>query len=153
MAWFQRRTQMALIVVGQISMSIAGCTESPTGPLCFPTQGKILYDSKPLAEAMVTFHPLELIPEENNYQRPISVTEADGTFHLSTLGVRDGAPAGEYAITVELRELRMDGDTLVRDGKNLLPARYKDPAQSHLKYRVIEGDNEVPTLELSSKTP
>lgn len=100
---------------------------------------------------MVVLHPLDPDPEDANDQRPIAITTADGTFHLSTLKSGDGAPAGEYNITVELREKRMDGDTEVRDGKNLLPAQYRDPAKSKLSYRVIEGDNQIPTLELSSK--
>ena len=96
-------------------------------------------------------HPLTSEPEADNYQRPIAITEADGRFQLSTLGTRDGAPEGDYVITVELRDLRIDGDTPVRDGQNLLPPRYQDPAQSNLRYHVIEGDNVIPTLELSSE--
>ena len=79
---------------------IAGCAQEPGGPLCFPTRGRILYDSQPLAEALVVFHPLASEPEGNNHQRPIAVTETDGTFQLSTLGTGDGAPEGDYVITV-----------------------------------------------------
>ena len=140
-----------LLLACQLLLFPCGCAKAPSGPLCFPTQGKVTLDSQPLAEAMVVLHPLDPDPEDANDQRPIAITAADGTFHLSTLKTRDGAPAGEYAITVELREKRMDGDTEVRDGKNLLPPHYRDPAKSKLSYRVIEGDNQIPTLELSSK--
>lgn len=140
-----------LLLACQFPLVVAGCAKPPSGPLCFPVQGKVTLDSQPLAEAMVVFHPLAPDPEDANDQRPIAITRADGTFQLSTLKSQDGAPEGEYAITVELREKRMDGDTEIRDGKNLLPPHYRDPAKSKLTYRVIEGDNQIPILELSSK--
>lgn len=139
------------LVVSLIDVLAIGCAKPPNGPLCFPAHGKVLYDSKPLAEAMVVLHPVDPDPDAENDQRPIAITKADGTFELTTLQPKDGAPAGEYTITVELRDKRLDGDVEVRDGKNLLPARYRDPAQSKLMYRVVEGNNDIPTLELTSK--
>jgi len=139
------------LVVSLFDVLAIGCAGSHNGPQCFPTHGKILYDSQPLAEAMVVLHPLDPDPDDENNQRPIAITKADGTFELTTLQPKDGAPAGEYTITVELRDKRMDGDVEVRDGKNLLPARYRDPARSKLMYRVVEGDNDIPTLELTDK--
>jgi hypothetical protein len=114
--------------------------------VCYPVRGKLLYGNQPLAEAMVLFHPLD--PSAPQAPKPLGYSDQDGNFALTTLQPQDGAPAGEYAITVELRELKADGDQLVRDGRNLLPERYRDPATSGLRCEVFEGDNEIPTLEL-----
>lgn len=127
-----------------------GCTHE-TGTVCFPVKGRILYDRKPLADAMVLFHPLDPDPEAVGLPKPLGYTDQDGEFELTTLKSRDGAPPGEYAITVELRELTQNGDEMVRDGKNLLPDRYRNPGTSKLRYEVVAGDNDVPTLELQSR--
>lgn len=124
---------------------IAGCGEP--GPKFFPVRGEVRLDGKPLAEAMVVFHPKDSdIPET---LKPLAYSDADGMFELTA--PQRGAPVGEYAITVELRELKADGDQMVRDGPNLLPAKYRDPTQSGFKFIVEAEENEVPPLELKSR--
>ena len=34
----------------------AGCSRE-SGPTCYPVQGKLTYDGRPLKEAMIVFHP------------------------------------------------------------------------------------------------
>jgi hypothetical protein len=127
---------------------MAGCSEE-SGPACFPVHGRVFYDNQPLAEAMVVFHPLDA--ESPQVLRPLACTDQEGRFELTTLMPRDGAPAGDYAITVELRELKADGDEMVRDGPNLLPDRYRDPKTSGLQFSVVEGVNEMAPLELENR--
>ena len=128
--------------------AIEGCS-GDSGPTCFPVRGEIRLEGKPLAEAMVVFHPLD--PDAPEISKPLAYSDKDGEFELTTLKPRDGAPAGEYAITVELRELIQDGDQMVRDGRNLLPERYRIPSESGLKFTVENEANEVPVIELKSK--
>jgi hypothetical protein len=45
----------------------------------------------------------------------------------------------------------MGGEELVRDGRNLLPARYSRPETSGLQYEVVVGENQVPPLALRSR--
>jgi len=115
-------------------------------PRCFPVRGQVLAGDRPLAEATVLLHPLfesaPVIP------RPIARTDADGRFEISTFGTHDGAPPGEYAITVELRENRTVGEEVIRDGRNLLPSRYSDARQSDLRCEVVAGNNDIPPLQL-----
>jgi hypothetical protein len=109
-------------------------------------QGKVVFQNQPLAEAMVVFHPLTA-PAEKSPQ-PIGQTDAAGHFVLTTLKTGDGAPAGEYSITVELREPRQIGEEIVRDGPNLLPALYASPKETPLRHKVIPGQNDVPEIKL-----
>jgi hypothetical protein len=127
---------------------MAGCSEE-SGPACFPVNGQVFYDNQPLAEAMIVFHPLDA--ESPDVPRPLAYTDNEGRFELTTLKPRDGAPAGDYAITVELRELKADGDEMVRDGPNLLPDRYRDPQTSGLQFSVVKGMNEMAPLELENR--
>jgi hypothetical protein len=77
--------------------------------------------------------------------RADAFTEADGSFVLSTYGPFDGAQAGEYTVTVELRKPLVDADG--KPGKNLLPERYAKADTSPLTAQVKEGGNVV-VLEL-----
>lgn len=128
-------------------MLLAGCGGQP-GPVCHPVRGQVRWNGQPLAEALVIFHPPLGGPAVS---KPFAHTDSLGNFSLTTLQSGDGAPAGEYAITVELRELRLVGEEAVRDGGNLLPARYASPEESSLRHVVVEGENIVPPLEIPAR--
>jgi hypothetical protein len=128
-------------------LSLTGCDGS-AGPTCHPVQGKVLYQNQPLAEAMVVFHPL--FASADKFPQPIAHTDAEGRFILTTLKSGDGAPEGEYAITVEFRDSRQIGEEMVRDGRNLLPPRYGNPSDSQLQYKVVPGPNTVPDIKLTA---
>jgi len=97
---------------------------------------------------MVVFHPLAA-PAEKAPQ-PLGTTDAGGRFSLTMLKAGDGAPLGEYAVTIELREPRQIGEEIARDGPNLLPPRYASPQLTPLRHKVIAGKNEVPEIKLES---
>ena len=124
---------------------IAGC-RGLAGPDCHPVRGQVRWNGHPLAEAQIVFHPQFAAAEK--FPQPIGQTDAQGNFVLSTFQASDGAPAGEYLITVELRDLRQVGEETVRDGRNLLPARFGKPQESGLRCTVVAGENAVPTLEI-----
>jgi hypothetical protein len=95
---------------------------------------------------MVYLHPLDSV---ETAQRPMAVTDRDGRFELTTFQEGDGAPAGRYTITVELRELQDNGDDeMERAGRNLLPKKFQNPSTSGLEFTVGDGDNVVPQINL-----
>ena len=138
MSSFRWLTLVALVAA-------VGCSRS-TGPACYPVRGQVLYQDRPLAEALVVFHPLD--PAAADYPRPMAITDPQGHFELTTIQSRDGAPAGKYAITVEHRRARLIGEELVRDGRNVLPLRFSKADSSPLSYTVVAGPNEVPPLRI-----
>jgi hypothetical protein len=103
---------------------------------------------KPLAESVVVLHRIGGDVEGN--QKPMAIAKPDGTFELTTYHSGDGAPPGEYAITVELRGLVTGGEEPVRTGPNTLPAKYAKPESSGLKCTVVEGENEIPAIDIRS---
>ena len=133
------------VVANCFVATLSGCSSS-NEPRCYPVQGQVLLNDQPVAEAMIVFHPQT--PLDENIPNPIAQSDADGNFYLTTLKPGDGAPAGDYVITVVLREARQIGDELTRDGPNVLPPRYAKPGTSDLKYTVVEGENSVPPLKL-----
>ena len=108
--------------------------------------GQVVYQNQPLAEAMVVFHPLATPSEK--FPQPMGTTTADGRFVTTTFKSGDGAPEGEYAITIELREPRQIGEEIVRDGPNLLPAKYASAPETPLRFKVQPGKNQVPEIRL-----
>jgi hypothetical protein len=110
----------------------------------YPVQGEVFVRGQPAAGAEVLFHPLS----KEKDARPASATvEADGSFRLTTFSAHDGAPVGEYAVTITWREsTREEGET--RYGPDRLRYRFSNPATSGLKVTVQADDNTVPRFNL-----
>ena len=112
----------------------------------FPTHGTITFDGKPLAGAVVTFHPAD--PTILRPVRADGITAEDGSFTLSAYTANDGAPIGKYRVTVVMRHPGLDvqGQPFV----NPLPEKYSKTTTSGLEATVTEGANEF-RLELSGR--
>jgi hypothetical protein len=135
----------ALLAIGGAAIGCGSADEIA----CAPVRGQVLLGGKPLAEAMVVFHPLDQPPLKA--PQPVAYSDGDGRFALTTLKTGDGAPAGRYAVTIELRAARLVGEELVRDGRNLLPPQYGNPQRSPLKCVVVVGDNEIPPINIEQR--
>lgn len=123
----------------------SGCSRSAEEPV-YPARGRVLCGEQPLAEALVVLHPLD------SSARSLSArTGADGRFVISTYHAGDGAPAGRYAVSIELREAIQEGDELIRNGRHLLPERYANPRTSGLKCVVEPRDNEFPPWRIERR--
>ena len=72
---------------------------------------------------------------------------ADGTFEPTTFDTADGAPAGEYVVTIEWRKLVNDRGEWT-PGPNLLPAKYGDPSKSDVVVKIAAGQNDLPPIAL-----
>lgn len=99
-----------------------------------PVRGKVYFDGSPLPEGSIVFH-LQA-PDTKRFTRTgDALLEADGSFVLSSYTANDGAPAGDYAVTIS--------------GTNSfqVPARYAKPDTSDLRVTVKTGTNDL-TLEL-----
>jgi hypothetical protein len=127
-------------------LCIAGCSRQ-SRLTTYPVRGKVTYRTQPVAEAMLVLHPA--VPFPAGTPQPIAYANAHGEFEFTTFESGDGAPQGQYVITVELREERKVGEELVRDGRNLLPAKYQSPQTSDLKCEVKSGTNELPPIVVS----
>ncbi len=126
------------------SASLSGCDRDKL--VTYPVRGKLLFDGKPVAYATIAFHPLE--PNEGKPIRPVATVDADGSFTLSTYGKNDGAPAGEYIVTVEWRRAEKTQGGDYQPGPNRLPARYGKQETSHLRAMVEPGPNDLPIFHL-----
>jgi hypothetical protein len=124
----------------------ASCARDGRPPV-YPAQGKIFYEGKPAANALVILHPVNKDPRLESV-RPLAHVEADGSFKLTTFANGDGAPAGEYVVTVDWREKTAPVEG-APPGRSLLPQRYSNPESSQLRVQVKEGPNELEPLKLT----
>jgi hypothetical protein len=108
--------------------------------------GQVFVDGRPAAQAQVLLHPTGNDAEE---LRPAGQTDDQGHFQLTSYINGDGAPAGDYAVTVTwFRVYQARGD-VVR--YNALPPRYAAAQTSQLRATVNKGDNSLSPFKLSSR--
>lgn len=107
----------------------------------FPVTGKVLLNGKPAEHATVVLHPTSAGPDE---PRPHGTVGPDGSFKLTTYEPDDGAPAGDFRVTVELwlAGRPEEGPT------SRLPAKYAKPDTSGLTVTVNAGPTELKPIEL-----
>lgn len=119
-------------------LAAAGCAGKPVRVPVVPTRGSALLDDKPAAGALLIFHPAagDLGLPANPRARVL----ADGSFVVETYDTGDGAPAGEYAVTVAWRtQSSAEGDGEEVSEESLVPALYTSPDSSPLKVQVVPG--------------
>ncbi|MBC7965368.1 MAG: hypothetical protein H7Z17_05515 [Fuerstia sp.] len=127
-----------------------GCGGGPEIPETVTVNGKVIYQDKPVADALVGF----VSKLENKDVFPAhGTTNADGEFTLSTYidpqHEVSGATPGEFAVTVTKNE-QQDMTKIMEEFKNnpamefkkLVPEKYTDSKASPLSATVKkDGDN------------
>lgn len=135
----------------------------------YPAGGAVTYRGKPVENAAITFHPADpatiALPDGKQgpeIAHPTTRTDADGKFALSTYYTDDGAPAGDYRVTILWapqtlavgKKKAPDGDEEVAPHqaasrpKDKLGGKYAGPETSPLRASVKpDGPNQF-TFEL-----
>lgn len=121
----------------------AGVSERGRRPT-FPVKGKVFFDGTPAAGAQVVFHYVDPATKKTG-RLADAFAEPDGTFVLTTYNAFDGAPSGDYAVTVIQRQPWLDAQG--KPGRSLLPDRYAKPETTDLRARVGNTSNDI-VLEL-----
>lgn len=141
---FLNRTLLCLVV--GLLLSLTGC-KAGRKPV-YSVHGKVLdKNNKPAVGALVMFHPVPNDDPQAN--KPNATVGEDGSFALQTYEKEDGAPAGDYVITLEWRAQNVASFGPNKLGEDQLRGRYGDPKVSNIKFTVEKmGANEVPTITL-----
>jgi hypothetical protein len=145
------RVALLSVVAGLAALS--GCGRSDRLPLT-PAVGRVSWQGKPLAGALVVLVPLGAGGTEP--VRPSAVSGDDGRFTLATYARSDGAPAGEYAVAVTWRGPQQAADQGTDQHVQGLTAapdyfrgRYADPKTSGLRLKIEPGAGELPAIILN----
>lgn len=116
----------------------------------FPVKGKVTFEGEPAAGAFVVFHPKTPPKSGDTPSNPRATVQPDGTFALTTSSEGDGAPVGDYAVTVQWMKPVKQGKDLV-PGPNVVPKAYTEPASTPLKATVAESENALEPFAITRK--
>lgn len=141
---WRRRYPILLLAVG-VACSLAAAlllsNERHLSPelTLHAVEGKVLVDGEPAENLNVAFHPLDA---DKNPFCPVGRTNSKGIFHLMTRSDADGAPLGEYRVTLVWPDGAIDEcecpDPSLHDR---LKGMYAKPDQSKLEVRVRPAGN------------
>jgi hypothetical protein len=135
----------ALLAAALLAAGCGGGGKPPTVPVA----GKVMFKkTTPAADALVTFHPTDPALAKRIGGVPFAKVRADGTFALTSFAPDDGAPEGEYGVTVEWRgkakegkpSLGIEGGAVGGSGSQLLTnPKYGDPSKPAFTVTVKKG--------------
>ncbi len=143
------RRVLALAALSLAALGVASCSNQDGRVPVYKVKGQVLCNNRPTEQALVVFHPVGDNPQLKDV-RPVGRVAPDGTFTLTTYTEGDGAPAGDYVVTVDWRRPNpgTDGADV---GPSLIPARYNVPTASNLKATVTTGSNDLQPFRLTSR--
>jgi hypothetical protein len=111
---------------------LSSCGKGGRKPV-YPVRGKVLdRNNKPAAGALIVFHPVNAGPDD--LDKPRAYVDDNGAYSLTTYEQGDGAPEGEYVITIEWRPKKKT--PYDREPEDMLQGRYSKPKTSKLRARV-----------------
>jgi hypothetical protein len=141
-----RRPRLNSMAIAMTIAALVGCGEAkPERVAVHPASGTLTVKGQPAPGAFVTLHPKAEVGED--VPPPRANVDKDGTFKLSTFAGGDGAPEGEYTVTIRWYKLIKNG-TDVSQGPNVIPAKYTKPESSNLTVRIAAGQNSLPPIKL-----
>jgi hypothetical protein len=138
------RGRCALALAAGLLVFASGCKDGRKS--VYTVRGKVLTaDKKPATGVMVTFHPAN--PDPQDPARPIGKVDEQGNYALTTYFENDGAPAGDYTITIVWPTPKKA--PFQPEGPDKLGGKFLRAENSPYKFTVEKKpDQEVPTITL-----
>jgi hypothetical protein len=102
--------------------------------------------TQPAAGAFVVFHAQSPAVADAAAARPFAYVQEDGSFRLTTYAEGDGAPVGEYGVTIVWESAPRSSGPRIREGNSgpdRLGGRYGDPQHPRLQATVQKGDTSL----------
>jgi hypothetical protein len=134
-------------------LAITSCGEGKF-PKTYPVKGKVLVDGQPAKDCQVSLHRVSggaLSPPAT----PNGLTDENGEFQLTSYAANDGAPEGEYVVTIEWRE-RSGIAQADFDGPDRLGGDYanieKNKTLKGFSVQVAKQALTLPPFELTQST-
>lgn len=132
--------RLCLAIAAFLLGGVTGCDPQDKRKPVYPVTGKILIDNRPTKDVVISFHPIEEVKNPKAL-RSLTTTDADGTYKLTTYVTHDGAPTGEYVVTVYWPGKVPPGSPIGEVGPDQLKGKYADPTTSKLRATVREQSN------------
>jgi hypothetical protein len=124
----------------------AGCGAADYAEVpVYPLTGSLHVEGEPAYGAYVTLHPIGDVGMTKG-NKPFARVQQDGSFQISTYDTGDGAPQGEFSVTVVWPE-----DPEARGpSPDRLRGKYANPEQSDLKISIDPEMRTLPPWDLEA---
>jgi hypothetical protein len=146
------------VLLGGLSLAVFalvfGCGETKNSQLpVVPAKGKVTVNGQPGAKLMLVFVP----SKTEQGVKPSTTTSADGSFDVRTYTTGDGAPEGEYKVTVSVAG---EFDPTLSDSKReelaaqrkteaaKIPIPYQKAETTPLTVKIEKGKPDLGVLEI-----
>jgi hypothetical protein len=135
-----------IVVASALAVCLAlsfGCSGRKS---VYPAHGTVVDAAgKPVAGALVVFHPAG--GDSKDPDLPRATTGDDGAFKLTTFDNGDGAPAGNYTITIEVRPPKTS--PFAPESGDLLGGRFAKAEGSPFHFKIeAKSDNALDPIQL-----
>ncbi len=137
----------ALALLASAALPWTGCGSRGTAVPQFKTHGKVSSHGEPAAGAIVVLHPANKTGAVSPCP-PRGVAEKDGTFVIGSRMKDDGAPQGEYAVTIVWPAEQDPKKQFDNTPPDRLKNRYNDTKNPKWRIRVSAGENTLEPFEL-----
>lgn len=136
MKW-HRVPALLLLLVG-----LVGCGD---GKANYPVEFQVRVAGSPADGATVTLHPVD-----GGAVRPTGKVDASGTVRISTSADGDGAPPGDYTVTIVWFDITSSEErAVIVKGGDRLKGKYSEPTNPDApKITVKREKNKLPPLDL-----
>lgn len=137
-----KNLQVAPVLMLSLSLLVQGCGPKEWKAKVVPARGSISINGSPAEGVMVTLSPRGDQVDKRESQ-PWGISNADGTFTLTTYEFKDGAPEGAYDVLV-----RWPDDVHSMDAIDMLSGAYSKPEKSQWQMTVAKGSPELPPIKI-----
>jgi hypothetical protein len=139
------RRVLAVVFVSISIVATSSCSHDDR-PQLHAVRGTMTVQKKPAVKAVVVLRPVN--PGLLKNLLPHAEVGPDGTFRIGTYGDGDGAPEGEYRVTITWPTTRTDPKTGDEISEDRLKGRYNDPTKGTRKVTIKVGNNELEPIQL-----
>jgi hypothetical protein len=147
----QRKLLRRALLVAAVAMglaSVSACSKDDGRVKVYPVNGKVLVGGQPAARARVVFYPVAEELKKPGMPIPDGTTDNEGNFKLRSYDPGDGAPEGDYKVSVIWLDVPEGAEENPLSAKDRLGGRYANPQKSNLTATVPKGGGEIPPFEL-----
>jgi hypothetical protein len=136
-----------LLTMASVLSMLSSCAKADRKPV-YRVHGRVFdANNRPATGALVILHPVDT--SDRKPVKPLAYVDEQGAFALTTYAQGDGAPEGEYAVTIEWREKSATPFAAQKEGEDRLHGRYGNPKTSNLRVKIEkQADNVLPPIQV-----
>jgi hypothetical protein len=130
-----------------VLLACASCGPQHNG--IYPVSGEVTYNGSPASGAAVFFFRRGTNPTHEH--TVMGIVDEDGVFELVCGSLGKGAPAGEYDVVVEWKDVSGPNKGRPQHGPDKLNGRYADPKHPRLHATIEAEPTELAPFDLTDE--